>query len=73
MKADGIEIRIYREYCNRYNITLNISIDENLWGDVYDNHSGSAMFGSLLSDKIDAICGNNNRKLQPHSSLYFNS
>ncbi|XP_044729510.1 uncharacterized protein LOC123292862 [Chrysoperla carnea] len=55
--ADGIEIRLFREYGKRYNITLNITVEENLWGQIYYNRTGTFMYGRLLEDKIDCMHG----------------
>lgn len=54
---DGIEIQIFREYANRYNITLNVIIDPGVWGDIFDNRTGTGVYGNVVENKCDVGIG----------------
>lgn len=57
--ADGIEILVFREFCRRYNMTLNISIVDDGWGDVYPNRSATGLYAGIMADRLDCSCGKN--------------
>lgn len=48
------------EYGKRHNMTLEFVVDEeNEWGDVYANWTGSGVLGNLVQDKGDVGIGKN--------------
>lgn len=55
--AEGIDIRVVREYANRHNFTLQFKIEHELWGEVYPNRTGFGLFGSLVELKADVGIG----------------
>lgn len=66
----GIEIQILREFANHYNITLNFTIERQLWGDIYSNGTGTGMLGNMLKNRVDACIGKE-MHFKLNKKLYF--
>lgn len=54
-----MEILILVELCSKYNCTLTarLDFDEEQWGDVYENQTGSGLLGSLVYYDANVTCG----------------
>ncbi|XP_044735607.1 uncharacterized protein LOC123297863 [Chrysoperla carnea] len=55
--VDGIEVQIFREYANRYNIILNFTINENAWGKIYTNRTGDGVYADVIESRFNAAIG----------------
>lgn len=61
---DGLEVVILLIYGNIFNITLNFTIEENIWGDLSDNPTdndthilGNGVYGNVAGNKHNAAIG----------------
>lgn len=54
---DGFEVLILREFANKYNITLNFTIEPEAWGEVFDNRTGNGLFGNIAESRHDIGIG----------------
>lgn len=54
---DGIEVEIFREYGNRFNITLNFTIDPRYWGDLFENRTVNGLYSSVAENEHNAAIG----------------
>ncbi|XP_055633889.1 glutamate receptor-like, partial [Toxorhynchites rutilus septentrionalis] len=51
---DGTEPSLLVEFCHRYNCTIEAYFDETeLWGAVFDNHTGTGLLGAVATRKAD--------------------
>ncbi|XP_065072600.1 glutamate receptor-like [Ochlerotatus camptorhynchus] len=51
---DGTEISLIEQFCHKYNCTVEATFDEiYLWGEVYDNHTGNGLIGSVVERRAD--------------------
>lgn len=55
--ADGLEVEILREYANRFNITLNITLEPRNWGDIFKNRTGTGVYGNVAENKHNVAIG----------------
>lgn len=58
IRLDGIELLILVEFCAKYNCTLTarLDYDEELWGEIYPNQTGTGLLGSLVAYDANVTC-----------------
>ncbi|XP_055604897.1 uncharacterized protein LOC129753122 [Uranotaenia lowii] len=58
LAIDGTENLLVLEFCERYNCTLEISLDEEgEWGEIYDNRTGNGIIGAVVERRADIGVG----------------
>ncbi|XP_065072620.1 glutamate receptor-like [Ochlerotatus camptorhynchus] len=51
---DGTEVSLIVEFCRKYNCNVEATFDEIFqWGEVYDNHTGNGLVGSVVERRAD--------------------
>ncbi|XP_075215171.1 glutamate receptor ionotropic, delta-2-like [Lycorma delicatula] len=56
-QADGTEYRIFKEFSLKYNCTLSLQTDDNMWGEIFENKSGNGILGNVYESKADVGFG----------------
>ncbi|XP_026469828.1 probable glutamate receptor [Ctenocephalides felis] len=58
VSIDGTELRACLEFCNKHNCTISlIGVDEEEWGEIYENGTGIGILGTLSEGKVDLGVG----------------
>jgi hypothetical protein len=58
LQIDGTESLLVLEFCQKFNCTLDISLDEaGEWGEIYENRTGNGIMGALTERRADVGVG----------------
>lgn len=49
----GMELRAVMEYSAKFNYSLTITNDEEYWGEIFENWTGTGVLGGVVTDKYD--------------------
>lgn len=54
MASDGIEMRVALEFAKKLNMSVQLVVnEEEEWGDIYQNWTGTGIVGNLIFDRAD--------------------
>ncbi|EDS44681.1 conserved hypothetical protein [Culex quinquefasciatus] len=58
LQVDGTESRIFSLFCDTFNCSLEISLDEaGEWGEIFDNRTGNGIIGAVVERRADIGVG----------------
>ncbi|XP_038116680.1 uncharacterized protein LOC119768933 [Culex quinquefasciatus] len=71
MFIDGQESLILVEFCRKHNCTVEVLYDDDMWGEVFENQTGTGSLGAVAMHKADIALGAIYYCLDPYNFTTF--